>query len=88
MDDNKEVVILEKECDKAFMNITNFDKWLVAIIITFIVFIIFSPAAFFVTNSITRYVGFATATKHGAATMAGLFIHAIVVLIIVRLLMH
>lgn len=88
MDEGTEVVILEKECDKAYMNITNFDKWLVAVIITFIVIIIMSPAAFIITNSITSYVGFRTATKHGASTLAGLFIHALIILIIIRLLMH
>lgn len=82
------VFIIEKRCDEKGMRITNFDKVLIAIIIGIVFFVLASPLIFKLSNVGTKLVGFKTINEGGGVTTAGLLIHTIIFIIIVRLLMY
>lgn len=82
-----EVIVVEKQCGKTG-GITNSDKWVIAIIIGIIVLILFSPFFFRLTNYLFRGFGLPTCTPDGKPTIAGLIIHTILLIVLVRILMH
>src|SRR5574338_613244 len=64
-----EVVVVEKSCGKSG-GVSNSDKWIIAIIIGIIVFILFSPFFFKLTNYIFRGFGLPTCRPDGKPTIA------------------
>lgn len=82
------VFIVEKRCDEKGMRITNFDKMLIAVIIGIIFFILASPLLFKLTNRATSLVGVRTIKDNGNVSTAGLILHTIVFIVIVRFLMY
>ena len=88
-DDTSEakVLVIEKQCDEKGMRITGFDKWLIAIVIAIVFFILASPFIFKLTNKGTKMIGFNTIDNSGVTT-SGLFLHTIIFLVVIRLLMH
>lgn len=82
-----EIVVVEKPCEKNG-GVTNKDKWIIAIIIGLLVFIIFSTFFFRLTNYLFKGFGLPTCDATGKPTLAGLIIHSILVVILVRILMH
>lgn len=65
----------------------NIDKWRVAIIIGIIFIILTAPIIFGFSNSIFSKVGLSTCDNKGRPTLLGWLLHAIVFIIIVRVLM-
>lgn len=82
-----EIVIVEKACEKNG-GVSNKDKWIIAIIIGILVFIIFSTFFFRLTNYLFRGFGLPTCDNTGKPTLAGLVIHSILLVVLVRILMH
>jgi len=82
-----DVVVVEKPCDRA-TGVSNMDKWIIAAIIAIIFILLASVWAFWGSNFLFSKLGLPTVTKHGKPTLVGLVVHAIVFVIIVRLLMH
>ena len=82
-----EIVVVEKPCEKNG-GVTNKDKWIIAIIIGILVFIIFSTFFFRLTNYLFKGFGLPTCDATGKPTLAGLVIHSVFLVILVRILMH
>lgn len=66
--------------------VTSRDKWVISIISGLLFLLIASPFLFGVVNEITSKFGIPVITN-GCPNMAGLVIHSIVFILIVRLLM-
>lgn len=64
------------------------DKWIVAIIAGLLFLLLASPFMYSLVNQVTKAVGMATADAKGCANGAGLLLHALIFLLIVRLLMR
>ena len=82
------VIIIDRNMEEKGMRVTNFDRWLISIIIATIFFILALPFIFGMTNKVTKVVGLNTITENGTPSLLGVFIHAIIFLILIRLLMH
>lgn len=82
-----EIVVVEKSCGKTG-GVSNSDKWVIAIIIGIIFFILATSFLFRCSNYIFRGFGLPTCTPSGKPTIAGLIIHAIIFIVLVRILMH
>ena len=83
-----QVFVVDRKCDEKGMRVTNFDKWLIAVVIGVVFLILASPIMFRTTNSITSLARIKT-TKNGTCpTYFGLFLHTAIFILIVRLLMH
>lgn len=64
------------------------DKWIASIIAGLLFLLIASPFLFNAVNSITSSFGLVICDKSGCPNMAGLVLHAVVFVLIVRLLMN
>lgn len=82
------LLILEKNPDDSGSRVTGIDKILVTVIIGIVFFILALPFVFKLSNYGTSIVGVKTVNSHGTPTLLGVFIHAIIFIIIVRLLMQ
>jgi hypothetical protein len=82
-----EVVVVEKPCDRAG-GVSNVDKWIIAAIIAVIFIVLACPLAFRLTNALFSPLGFPTSSKKGRPTLLGLFVHAVIFFVVIRLLMH
>ena len=72
-------------CKKLY---TDRDKWIVAVISAVLFLIIASPFMYNFTNSITSSFGLVLADSRGYPLMSGLLVHALIFLLIIRLLMR
>ena len=72
-------------CKKPY---TDRDKWIVSIISAVLFLIIASPFMYSLTNSLTSSFGLILADSRGCPLMSGLVVHALIFLLIVRLLMR
>jgi hypothetical protein len=93
MSDDKEepsIFILERKSDEKHLGgrVTNFDKWVISIIIGIVFLVLVSPFMFKLSNNITRINGPRTMNVNGSPTGFGLLLHTLIFIIIVRLLMH
>jgi hypothetical protein len=66
---------------------TSGQKWWAAVLLGFIFAIISSPAAYYTTSTITTSLGGISLTEGQGPNFAGLLIHTIVFIIIVRLIL-
>ena len=64
------------------------DKWIISIISGLLFLLIASPYLYSLTNVITTSIGMITAAPGGCPNIAGLIVHAIMFMFIVRLLMR
>lgn len=64
--------------------VTNAEKWWFSLLIGIIYFIFASPALFGITNGITNALCLPSTCNCGGATIFGLFLHTIIVVLIVR----
>lgn len=78
----------EHEIDDEDRDPKSIDKWRVAIILGIIFVIMTAPIIFGFSNSIFRHAGLPTCDGKGRPTMFGWILHAVVFVLIVRLLMH
>lgn len=62
------------------------EKWKISLLSAVIFFLVASPMLFRIVNAITSSIGFVLAND-GCPTYLGLFVHAIVFMLIVRLTM-
>lgn len=86
---NPSIFIIDRKCDSSkAMRVTSFDKWIIASIIAVVFFIFSLPFVYKLTNTATRCVKLNAASKNGSPTVLGIIIHAIIFMIVVRLLMH
>lgn len=83
-----QVIIIDRNIEEKGMRVTNFDRWIIAVIITIIFFILALPFVFGLSNKVTRLVGVNTVNEMGVPSLVGIFIHTIIFLILIRLLMH
>jgi hypothetical protein len=82
------VIIIDRNMEEKGMRVTNFDRWLIAIIIAIIFFILALPFVFGLTNKVTKVIGVNTVTSNGGPSLVGVILHAVIFLILIRLLMH
>lgn len=87
-EDNAQVFVIDRKCREEGMRVTNFDKWVIAIIIGIVFLVFASPFMFSVSNIAGRRIGLPTTYPSGKATYFGLVLHCFIVIAIVRLLMH
>ena len=73
------------QCNKPY---TSKDKWIVSIISGLLFLLIASPFLFKTVNSLTQSVGLTIASPFGCPNTAGLLLHSIVFILVVRLLMR
>lgn len=73
------------ECKKPY---TDRDKWIVSIISGILFLIIASPFMYSLVNGLTSSFGLLTADSRGCPLMSGLIIHAILFVLVIRLLMR
>ena len=66
---------------------TSGQKWWAAVLLGFIFAIISSPAAYMITSKATTSLGGAALTEGSGPTFAGLLIHTIIFIIIVRIIL-
>lgn len=72
-------------CDKPY---TNRDKWIVSLISGLLFMLIASPFLFASMNQLTNMIGLTISSSDGCPNMAGLIIHGLVFVCIVRLMMR
>jgi len=72
-------------CEKPY---TNRDKWIVSLISGLLFLLIASPVMFSAVNELTRMFGLTIAGPGGCPNMAGLIVHTLVFVVIVRLMMR
>ena len=75
---------MPQQCNKPY---TSKDKWIVSIIAGLLFLLIASPFLFNAVNSVTSSFGLIIANS-GCPNLGGLLLHAIVFMLIVRLLMR
>lgn len=66
---------------------TNSQKWWAAIVIGFVFALISSPAAYFVTSTVTTSLGGAPLVFGPGPNLVGLLVHTIIFILIVRLIL-
>ncbi len=74
----------KKQCMKLY---TSNDKWFISLVSALLFLLIASPFMYKLTDRLFSLVGLNIADSTGCPTMLGLGIHALVFLLIVRLLM-
>lgn len=84
---NPQVVVVEKSCDK-LVGVTNVDKWIIAVILGLVFALLAAPFTFRLTNALFSGFGVPTMDGNGVPTLFGIALHALVFILIVRLLMH
>lgn len=62
-------------------------KWVTAFIVALVFLFIASPYAFKLTNSVLIKLGIVVSDAEGCPSVLGLFIHALIFLLVIRLLM-
>lgn len=67
---------------------TSQDKWIVSIISALIALLVFSPFLYTVMNGLTKMLGVTIASKTGCPNLAGLLLHSIIFMLIIRALMR
>lgn len=67
---------------------TSKDKWIVAIMSGLLFLLIASPFLYSAVSSVTSSFGVPTATVSGSPNLLGLLIHALIFVVIVRLMMR
>lgn len=67
---------------------TSKDKWMAAVIATVLFFILASPFLFGVTNSVLSIVNIHTTNSSGCPNLGGLILHAVIFIVIIRILMR
>ena len=72
-------------CSQPF---TSADKWYSALISGLVFAILSSSCSYTWTNGMTKNIGMTISSSQGCPNMAGLFLHAILFTIIIRLLMQ
>lgn len=82
------IFVIDRNCDEKGMRVTNFDKWTIAGIIAVLFFIFSLPFIYNISNAGAKLIGARTVSKHGCPSIFGILVHAIIFLIIIRLLMH
>lgn len=85
---NPNVFVIDRQCDEKGMRVTNFDKWIISGIIALVFFVFCLPFIFRLSNTATSVVGLKTVTSGGKPTFFGIVLHAVIFMVIVRLLMH
>jgi len=73
------------DCNK---HVTSKDKWIISIISGLLFLLIASPFLFTLVNDITKRVGLTVASASGCPTTSGLLLHALVFILITRILMR
>jgi hypothetical protein len=68
--------------------LTNKDKWVIALLSGLLFLLIASPFLFSVVNGVTSSFGLHIANANGCPNLGGLLLHAIVFILVVRLLMR
>lgn len=69
-------------------SLTSKDKWVISGLSGLLFLLIASPFMFTVTNGITSSFGVTIASESGCPNLGGLLLHAIVFILIVRLMMR
>jgi len=87
-EDEPKVFVIDRHCDQKGMRVTNFDKWVISCIIGVIFFIFCLPFTFRLSNSFTRVFKVRTLSEQGIPTLLGILLHAIIFIVVIRLLMH
>jgi|SRR5579885_2397340 len=82
------IFLLDKENKKSPMRVTSLDKWIIAVIITIVSIIIYLPFTYRLTNRVVGVAGFKTTKDTGIPNLFGIILHAVIFIIIIRLLMH
>lgn len=72
-------------CDKPY---TSNDKWTISIVSGLLFLVIASPYGFNLTNSVTRRLGLVIADGQGCPNLAGILLHGIVFVLLLRLMME
>lgn len=67
---------------------TSQDKWIVSLIAGLLFLLIASPFLFGAMNALTLTFGMSIATPGGCPNLGGLLLHAIIFMLIVRLMMR
>lgn len=80
-----QMVPTPQACAKLY---TSEDKWMVAVFAGLLFAILASPFVFRFTNGLTAALGFEIADSEGCPNMIGIALHAVVFILIVRLLMR
>ena len=63
------------------------DKWIISIVLGLLTVIIFSPYLYSITSSLGNTIGLKLADKNNTPTVIGLILHAIIFVVIVRMMM-
>lgn len=82
-----ETVVVKSSCDK-MSGTSNLDKWIIAVLIGIIFAIIASPFLFRLTNWFFNKLGFPTVDANGVPNLFGIVLHAVIFIIVIRVLMH
>lgn len=78
----------QKRNSKGCYEHSSVEKWTIALVSGLLFFLLATPYLFDVTNSITEsFMGLKLTNGVGSPNMAGVMVHAIVFILIVRLLM-
>jgi hypothetical protein len=77
--------IMTQQCNKPY---TSKDKWIVSLIAGLLFLLIASPFLFAAVNNMTSSFGLTLASSQGCPNLAGLLVHGIFFMLIVRLLMR
>lgn len=72
-------------CDKPY---TSNDKWTISIVSGLLFLVAASPYTYSLTNSITKRFGLTIAGSDGCPNLAGLLIHGLIFVLLLRLLME
>jgi len=76
---------LHTHCVKPY---TNKDKWIVAIVAGLLFMLLASPFLYSTLNKVTRLIGWTIADERGSPNLSGLILHALLFILIVRLLIR
>jgi TRAP-type mannitol/chloroaromatic compound transport system permease small subunit len=72
----------------ACKHLSNSDKWIVALIIGLLFLLIASPFMFTLVNTLTEALGLKIADSDGCPNTAGLILHTLIFIVLLRLLMR
>lgn len=71
----------------SYQRFTKSQKWLVALVVAFIFFILASPATYNYVNVLTSTIGLNITSSDGCPNLGGVMVHSIIFLFIIRLLL-
>lgn len=72
-------------CDKPY---SSSDKWTASFMLGLLFLLVSSPFTYSLTNTITKGVGFAISDSQGCPNLAGLILHTIVFILLLRLMLN